>query len=179
MFSLTHRVKKTIVAMTVGPEDAQRSMNAASGEHAREASGQRVQGSRKRKREGAEKGVGGGKRATIRQREAAADAEINRLKQELAMLKAGGCRPQEREKCYPIHPRRALTLAGFWNVLPNDLLGATPALIAAVEARGGTVLRRDGLQTCFAGKEKRLVIEAVLEVMASRLPQYQRRVEGE
>jgi hypothetical protein len=137
---------------------------------------------RKRKRDGdAKPAVVVGKRAAVRQHETAANAEISRLKQELAALKAGGCLAQERrrEGGGSILPRRALTLAGFWNVLPNDLLEVTPALIEAVEAKGGSVVRREGLQTCFRGKEQRLVVDAVLEVMALRLPQYQRRAEGE
>ncbi len=123
------------------------------------------------------------KRAAARQREAAANAEISRLKMELATLKAEGCpgfldRERKREEGCPILPKRALSLAGFWNILPNDLLSITPALVAAVEAKGGSVIRREGQQTCFRGKERRLVVEAVLELMPSKLPQYQRREEG-
>ena len=122
------------------------------------------------------------KRVAARQREAAANAEISRLKQELATLKAEGCsgylaQEKAREGGGSILPRRALTLSGFWNVLPNDLLEVTPILIEAVKAKGGSVIRREGLQTCFRGNDRRLVVEAVLEVMALRFPQYQRRVE--
>ena len=122
------------------------------------------------------------KRVAARQREAAANAEISRLKQELATLKAEGCsgylaQEKAREGGGSILPRRALTLSGFWNVLPNDLLEVTPILIEAVQAKGGSVIRREGLQTCFRGNDRRLVVEAVLEVMALRFPQYQRRVE--
>lgn len=123
------------------------------------------------------------KRAAARQREAAACAEISRLKAELETIKAEGCpghlaRERRRAEGPLLLPRRALTLAGFWNVLPNDLLEVTPALIAAVEARGGTVLRREGMQTCFRIKERRLVTKAVLEVMSRQFPQYQRRGAG-
>lgn len=131
-----------------------------------------------------EEGVGRGvsKRTAARQREAAANAEIGRLKAELATLRAEGCpghlaQERMREEGCPILPRRALSLAGFWNVAPNDLLAVTPALVAAVEAKGGTAVRREGLQTCFRGKERRIVVEAALEVMAQKLPQYQRRRE--
>ena len=120
------------------------------------------------------------RRAAARQREEAANAEISRLRAELGTLRAEGCpghlaQERRREEGPLLLPRRALTLAGFWNVLPNDLLEVTPALIAAVEARGGTVLRRDGMQTCFRIKERKLVTRAVCEVMAARLPQYHRR----
>ena len=122
------------------------------------------------------------KRLAATQREMAANAEISRLKLELATLKAEGCPgylAQERKRAAgcSILPKRALSLAGYWNVLPNDLLNITPALIASVEAKGGTVLRREGLQTCFRGKERRLVVEAVLEIMPLQLPHYQRREE--
>jgi hypothetical protein len=120
------------------------------------------------------------KRTAARQREAAANAEIARLKAELATLRAEGCpghlaQERKREEGCAILPRRALSLAGFWNVAPNDLLAVTPALVAAVEARGGTAIRREGMQVCFRGKERRLVVESALEVMAQKLPQYQRR----
>jgi hypothetical protein len=105
------------------------------------------------------------KRAAARQREAAACAEISRLKAELETIKAEGCpghlaRERRRAEGPLLLPRRALTLAGFWNVLPNDLLEVTPALIATVEARGGTVLRREGMQTCFRIKERRVFLKS-------------------
>jgi len=37
----------------------------------------------------------------------------------------------------PILPKRALSLAGYWNIMPNDLLAVTPALIEAIEAERG------------------------------------------
>jgi hypothetical protein len=123
------------------------------------------------------------RRAAARQREEAANAEISRLKAELGALRAEGCpghlaQERRREDGPLLLPRRALTLAGFWNVLPNDLLEVTPALITAVETEGGTVLRRDGMQTCFRFKERRLVTKAVLGVMSDRFPHYQRRGAG-
>ena len=125
---------------------------------------------------------GTSKRAAAKQREMAANAEISRLKLELATLRAKGCPgylAQERKRAEgcSIIPKRALSLAGYWNVLPNDLLSITPVLVAAVEARGGTVIKREGMQTCFPGKQRRLVVDAVLEIMPEKLPQYQRREE--
>lgn len=135
--------------------------------------------------------------------------EIGRLKEEIAILKArghgapGGATAGSRFHPYPLHrdphalaasaggdgpssaaplmilPRRALTLAGYWNVLANDVLSVTPTLAAAVEARGGAVLRRPGMNLCFSGADRALVIEAVLEVMPLALPQYRRRKWGE
>jgi hypothetical protein len=124
--------------------------------------------------------VGVSKRTEYRQREAAANAEIGRLRSELAILRAEGCpgylaRERQREEGSPILPKRALTLAGYWNVLSNDVLAVTPALVAAVEAKGGGVLKRQGMHLCFHGSDRALVIETVLEVMPQELPQYRRR----
>jgi hypothetical protein len=126
--------------------------------------------------------VGVNKRTEYRQREAAANAEISRLRMELAILRAEGCpgylaRERQREEGSPILPKRALTLAGYWNVLSNDVLAVTPALVAAVEAKGGCVLKRQGMHLCFHGRDKALVIETVLEVMPQALPQYRRRID--
>jgi len=120
------------------------------------------------------------KRTASRQREAAANAEIGRLKLELAILRAEGCpgylaMERRREEGFPVLPKRALTLAGYWNVLSNDILAITPVLVAAVEAKGGSVLRRDGMHLCFRGRDRALVIETVLELMPRELPQYRRR----
>jgi hypothetical protein len=120
------------------------------------------------------------KRAAARQREAAANAEISRLKMELATLRAEGCpgylaRERKREEGSPILPKRALTLAGYWNVLSNDILTVTPLLVAAVEAKGGAVVKREGKHLCFHGKDRQLVMEAVLDIMPQRFPHYQRR----
>jgi hypothetical protein len=120
------------------------------------------------------------KRGSSLQREADANAEISRLRLELAILRAEGCpgylaRERQREEGSPILPKRALTLAGYWNVLSNDVLAVTPALVAAVETKGGSVLRRDGMHLCFHGRDRGMVVEAVLEVMPRELPQYRRR----
>ena len=77
----------------------------------------------------------------------------------------------------PILPKRALSLAGYWNIMPNDLLAVTPALIEAIEQRGGTVIRREGMHVCFSLKEQALVTSVVLEVMERLMPHYKRREE--
>ena len=124
------------------------------------------------------------KRAAARQREAAANTEISRLKLELAILRAEGCpghlaMERKREEGSPILPKRALTLSGYWNVLSNDVLKVTPLLIAAVEAKGGSVIRRNGMHLCFHGRDRRMVMESVLEIMPLKFPQYRRRREGD
>ena len=103
-----------------------------------------------------------------------ANAEIMRLRAEndaLRRLKGAAV-----ESTTPvILPKRALSLAGYWNLSPNDLLMVTPSLVMAVEQRGGTVIRREGMRVCFPSEDQRVVIAAALEVMESQLPHYQRR----
>ena len=79
--------------------------------------------------------------------------------------------------CHTVLPKRVLSLAGFWNLAPNDLLTVTPALVRAVEQRGGKVVRRDGVQVCFETHERALLIEAAIEAMTECLPTHRRRLE--
>ena len=65
-------------------------------------------------------------------------------------------------------PRRALARAGFRVLLPDDLRCATHALIAAVERRGGTVVRDRGQAACFLCHEEALVSAAAAEIIAFR-----------
>lgn len=123
------------------------------------------------------------KKTGSRQREIeAANAEIKRLKLELEALRAEGCvgsmeRERKRAEGAPILPKRALTLAGYWNVLSNDILYITPLLVALVENKGRTVLRRSGMHVCFYAKDKQLVVESVIKLMQQHLPQYRRRLD--
>ena len=107
----------------------------------------------------------------------AANAEISRLKEELAMRKQELSQQQQTIVVTYILPKRALSLAGFWNLSPNDLLCATPALIQAVERLGGMVIRRDGMQACFSSQDRALLVDAAVEIMATLLPNYTRRIE--
>ena len=68
-------------------------------------------------------------------------------------------------------------MAGYWNLLPNDLLLVTPALIEAVGRRGGEVIRREGMQPCFSQADRGLLLAAAMEVMSAMLPHYERRTE--
>ena len=109
----------------------------------------------------------------------AAHAEIGRLRAEIDTLHK---QKQQAEPPTPIPistvlPKRVLSLAGFWNLAPNDLLTVTPALVRAVEQRGGRIVRRDGVQVCFETHERALLIEAAIEAMAEFLPKYRRRLE--
>jgi hypothetical protein len=109
----------------------------------------------------------------------AANAEICCLRTEIDILQK---EKHQADQSNPapastLLPKRILSLAGFWNLAPNDLLSITPALVQSVEQRGGTVVRRDGMQVCFAAHERALLIEAAMATMADGLPQYQRRLE--
>ena len=120
------------------------------------------------------------KKTAARRREAVAQAEICRLRLELANLRAEGCpgftaQQRKRDESLPILPKRALSLAGYWNVLANDILTITPALVAAMETNGASILRREGKHLCFYGKDRLLVIQVVMELMPQLLPHYQRR----
>ena len=75
----------------------------------------------------------------------------------------------------PIVPRRALTLAGFWNLAPNDILSITPHLVTRFEGVSGSkAIQHANLQVCFPAKDKAVLIRVVVEVMAERLPNYTR-----
>lgn len=108
---------------------------------------------------------------------AAANAEISRLRAEVETLLRQQQPPPTLANTQVLLPKRVLSLAGFWNLSPNDLLLVTPALIDTVQQRGGTVIQRDGMHVCFSAQEKPLLIEAALQAMADYLPQYKRRLE--
>jgi hypothetical protein len=105
---------------------------------------------------------------------AAANEEISRLKEELESVKSGKCTTEETVAEFLVLPRRALSMAGFWNLQPNDLLAVTPVFIERVEARGGDVIRRKGMTTCFMSKDKDLFVQVAVEVMNEMLPEFKR-----
>ena len=105
--------------------------------------------------------------------------EISRLKERLTSLQRQKPVSAALLTTSFLLPKRALSLAGFWNLEPNDLLHVTPALIEAVERRGGTVVRREGLQPCFTASERALVVDVAVQAMADHLPHYRRRQPGE
>ena len=107
----------------------------------------------------------------------AAHAEIGRLRGELERLQKQKAETQPPAPVSTVLPKRVLSLAGFWNLAPNDLLSVTPALVQSVEQRGGAVVRRDGVQVCFEAHGRDLLIEAAVATMAEHLPQYKRRTE--
>ena len=115
------------------------------------------------------------------ERLAEANAEIARLRLEVESLRRrqSVLREEARPQSTVILPKRALSMAGFWNLLPNDLLSITPALIEAVEQRGGTVIRREGMHVCFSSADAALVIDAAVDVMGRLLPHYCRRTDND
>ena len=71
----------------------------------------------------------------------------------------------------PILPKRAFSLAGYWNIEHNDLLAMTPVLVDEVESRGGRVIRRKGMNVCFSAQDKNIVKEAAAEVVSGMRPE--------
>ena len=108
---------------------------------------------------------------------AAANDEITRLKAEIETMvqTQRAVEQQQEDTSTKILPKRALSLAGDWNLTPNDLLAVTPVLIQSVEKRGGAVIRRDGMHVCFSSQDKPILIEAAVETMGVALPHYKRR----
>lgn len=108
---------------------------------------------------------------------ALASEEISRLRDEVDSLKLA-MHPHKRTRTVdesPIVPRRALALAGFWNVAPNDIRSIMPHLVARYESVSGSMaLRQDKLQVCFPAKDKTILIHVVAHVMAEHLPYYTR-----
>ena len=74
----------------------------------------------------------------------------------------------------PIVPRRALVIAGFWDVSHNDVLFITPHLVARFEGMDGKIVKRKDSQVCFQVKDPQVLIDVAVEIMAKHLPQYQR-----
>ena len=105
---------------------------------------------------------------------ALATEEISRLSVMVEKLRYRSTNKLSLVDIYPIVPRRALVLAGFWDVEPNDLLRVTPHLVARFERDGGGVIRQSNLQVCFPAKDQAMLINVVVEVMAEHLPQYAR-----
>ena len=108
----------------------------------------------------------------------AANEEISRLKQELERLKSDPRQSNMDDVVgeFLVLPKRALSMAGFWNLPPNDLRTVTPGFIELVEARGGDIIRRKGMTTCFLSKDKTIFVQAALEIMEKLLPEHKRAI---
>ena len=78
----------------------------------------------------------------------------------------------------PILPKRAFSLAGYWNIAHNDLLVMTPILVQEVEALGGKVIRKRGMNVCFASRDVDIVSDTAADVVQRMMPQkYVRRMD--
>jgi hypothetical protein len=104
-----------------------------------------------------------------------AHAEISRLKEENESLRQRRCPDLSPPQAYLL-PKRVLSLAGYWNLQPNELLSVTPTLTTAVEQRGGSVIRREGMHTCFLAYDQAMLIDVAVETMARCLPHCKRRL---
>ena len=110
---------------------------------------------------------------------ALASEEISRLRAEVDSLRSPMYPPKNNSKVdnIPIVPRRALVLAGFWNLAPNDILSITPHLVTRFEGVSGSkAIQHANFQVCFPAKDRAVLIRVVVEVMAERLPCYTRTV---
>ena len=98
-----------------------------------------------------------------------------RLRTELhAQIPTDGPRPNRVDSVGPITPRRALKLAGFWEVSPNDVTNIIPLLAARYTSLTGKAAERRGNQLCFSSHEMDIVIRTVVDVMLEFYPAYTR-----
>ena len=85
-----------------------------------------------------------------------------------------GPRPNRVDSVGPITPRRALKLAGFWGVSPNDVTNIIPLLAARYTSLTGKATKCRGNQLCFSSHEMDIVIRTVVDVMLEFYPAYTR-----
>jgi hypothetical protein len=105
-----------------------------------------------------------------RQELATAVEEIVRLGREVESLRSSA-KSTQVDAC-PIVPKRALIIAGFWDVSHNDVLRITPHLVERFENAGKRAIKRKDSQVCFPAKDRETVISVVVQVMAEMLPHY-------
>ena len=105
--------------------------------------------------------------------------ENRRLRKEMSVLRkqieqvTGGLRPSDM----PIVVKKALNMAGFWNVHPNDVLIITRKLAEAFEVETGLCpVQQDGITVCFPRGERGRVVDLVVRLMPQVLPKYRRNV---
>ena len=105
--------------------------------------------------------------------------ENRQLRKEVSVLRkqieqvTGGLRPSDM----PIVVKKALNMAGFWNVHPNDVLVITRKLAEAFEVETGLCpVQQDGITVCFPRGERGRVVDLVVRLMPQVLPKYRRNV---
>jgi hypothetical protein len=108
-------------------------------------------------------------------------AEVERLdsiNKDSSASSLSTCADAKKEPDHPIVPRRALKIAGFWDVQHNDILLVTPHLVKRFESvvgEGGIIRPKNNMmQVCFPAKDQKVLIDVVVEVMTEFLPQYAR-----
>ena len=137
-----HRLKSTL-------------QNASTEEHKRQREERRAQGKQ------------------ARRAGAAAEDEIARLQAEIELMRSSLVRTGVKaptEDLAPILPRRALTMAGFRNMQPNDVLTITPLLVDEFELEVGPALHQPGVHVCFPAKDRDKLLKIVTRMMGIHLP---------
>jgi hypothetical protein len=104
-------------------------------------------------------------------------AENKRLKAEVESLRkrieSATTRPSE----IPIAVKKALNMAGYWNVHPNDVLLLTPRLAEEFERETKICpVQHDGVSVFFPPPERDRVVSMVARLMPELLPKYRRSV---
>ena len=105
--------------------------------------------------------------------------ENRRLRDEVDCLRSQLAKQETRQLLAdaPIVPRKALNLAGFWNVHPNDVLMLTPRLAEEFERETGVcAVHRAGAPVCFPAAERERLVDILARLMPRVLPKYRRHV---
>ena len=105
--------------------------------------------------------------------------ENRRLRDEVDCLRSQLAKQETRQLLAdaPIVPRKALNLAGYWNVHPNDVLRITPRLAEEFERETSICpVQNDGVSVCFPPPEKERVVSMVARLMPELLPKYRRNI---
>lgn len=106
-------------------------------------------------------------------------AENQRLRDEVDRLRSQLARQgtQQPPASAPIVVKKALNLAGFWNVHPNDVLMLAPRLAEEFERETGVcAIHMAGVPLCFPAAERGRLVDIIARIMPRALPKYRRHV---
>ena len=104
-------------------------------------------------------------------------SENKRLRAEVRALQNRIEHATTRPSDIPIAVKKALNLAGYWNVHPNDVLRITPRLAEEFERETNICpVQNDGVSVCFPPPEKERVVSMVARLMPELLPKYRRNI---
>ena len=102
-------------------------------------------------------------------------AENKRLRAEVKTLRSRIEHAAMRPSDIPIAVKKALNMAGYWNVHPNDVLRITPRLAEEFERETSICpVQNDGVSVCFPLPERERVVSMVARLMPELLPKYRR-----